>query len=339
MASDSERAFLLRMDGERGTEANMRRKPKKGEGRGNNPIFTGNVQRKLPDTHDWRLNFPAGSKDLQKNQRLLAKDFRPKTFCIYVCVSCEFQFLPSLVLKCLRAHGLLGSINPISGKSPLDETTKLEYHAESVLHGYWTSGSGSVGGTSRHGIWLLRIFFGEWSPANGVFLLATSRLCNCGRLGENISEALVAASKPKFKNAPIKLSSVIRNRNRVRRFWQRSRDPALENELRTISNEIASDIRHLSGARWEKTIEELSPETGTLWRRISFLKKNFHHISPPLKGALGSFAVAPIEKAEVIADSLQKQYEPNTDVENPRFSAHTQRKVQRFLDSLTCMDL
>ncbi|GFV14694.1 RNA-directed DNA polymerase from mobile element jockey [Trichonephila clavipes] len=134
------------------------------------------------------------------------------------------------------------------------------------------------------------------------------------------------------------IRSKIRHRNRVRRFWQRSRDPALKNELRTISNEIASDIRHFSRARWEKTIEELSPEPGTLWRRTSFLKKPFHHI-PPLKGALGSIAVAPIEKAEVIADSLQKQFEPNTDVENPRFSAHIQRKVQRFLDSPTCMDL
>ncbi|GFX00216.1 RNA-directed DNA polymerase from mobile element jockey [Trichonephila clavipes] len=122
-----------------------------------------------------------------------------------------------------------------------------------------------------------------------------------GRLGENISEALVAASKSKFKTTPIKLPpdirSKIRHRNRVRRFWQRSRDPALKSELHTISNEIASDIRHLSRARWEKTIEELSPETGTLWRRTSFPKKPFHHI-PSLKGALGSIAVAPIEKAE-----------------------------------------
>ncbi|GFU32819.1 RNA-directed DNA polymerase from mobile element jockey [Trichonephila clavipes] len=61
--------------------------------------------------------------------------------------------------------------------------------------------------------------------------------------------------------------------------------------------------------------------------------------SPVQDGALGNIAVASIEKAEVNADSLQKQFEPNTDVENPRFSAHIQRKVQRFLDSPTCMDL
>ncbi|GFU00498.1 putative RNA-directed DNA polymerase from transposon X-element [Trichonephila clavipes] len=117
-------------------------------------------------------------------------------------------------------------------------------------------------------------------------------------------------------------------------------DKACEIFQAYVANEIASDIRHLSRGKWEKTIEELSPETGTLCRRISLLKKPFHHIPPPpLKGALGSIAVAPIEKAEVIADILQKQFEPNTDIQNPRFSSHIQRKVQRFLDSPTCMDL
>ncbi|GFW80605.1 RNA-directed DNA polymerase from mobile element jockey [Trichonephila clavipes] len=109
------------------------------------------------------------------------------------------------------------------------------------------------------------------SPSNEHLDVAISRL------GENISKALVAASKPKFKTAPVKLHPDIRHKNWVRRFWQRSRDPALKNELRTISNEIASDIRHLSRARWEKTIEESSPETGTFWRRTSLLKERFHH--------------------------------------------------------------
>ncbi|GFW76955.1 uncharacterized protein TNCV_2030601 [Trichonephila clavipes] len=116
------------------------------------------------------------------------------------------------------------------------------------------------------------------------------------RLGENTSEALVAASKPKFKTAPIKLPpnirSKIRHRNRVRRFWQRSRDPALKNEPRTINNEIASVIRHLSHARWEKTIEELSPETGTLWRRTLPSQKAFSTHSPP-KGRSRQYRSSP----------------------------------------------
>ncbi|GFV34998.1 probable RNA-directed DNA polymerase from transposon X-element [Trichonephila clavipes] len=117
------------------------------------------------------------------------------------------------------------------------------------------------------------------------------------RLGENISEALIEASKPKFKQPSLKLPSEIkakiRHRNRIRKFWQRTRDPADKFEFRILSRE----------------------------------------------GALGSVANHPLEKAEVIADSLQKQFEPNTEAENDRFIARTQRKIKRFLDAPTCLDL
>ncbi|GFY34512.1 transposable element Tcb2 transposase [Trichonephila clavipes] len=106
------------------------------------------------------------------------------------------------------------------------------------------------------------------------------------RLGENISEALIEASKPKFKQPSLKLPSEIkakiRHRNRIRKFWQCTRDPAVKSEFRTLSRE----------------------------------------------GALGSVANHPLEKAEVIADSLQKQFEPNTEAENDRFTARTQRKIK-----------
>ncbi|GFV97496.1 RNA-directed DNA polymerase from mobile element jockey [Trichonephila clavipes] len=89
------------------------------------------------------------------------------------------------------------------------------------------------------------------------------------------------------------MKAKIRHRNRIRKFWQRTRDPEVKSEFRTLSRE----------------------------------------------GALGSVANHPLEKAEVIADSLQKQFEPNTEAENDRFTARTQRKIKRFLDAPTCLDL
>ncbi|GFU28905.1 RNA-directed DNA polymerase from mobile element jockey [Trichonephila clavipes] len=70
----------------------------------------------------------------------------------------------------------------------------------------------------------------------------------------------------------------------------------------------------------------------TLWFLLIALPSRF-------KGALGSVANHPLEKAEVIADRLQKQFEPNTEAENGRFTARTQRKIKRFLDAPTCLDL
>ncbi|GFY31990.1 RNA-directed DNA polymerase from mobile element jockey [Trichonephila clavipes] len=153
-------------------------------------------------------------------------------------------------------------------------------------------------------------------------------------LNQNFSEAFVEASKPKFKNAPKILSpeikSEIHQRNRLRKFWQRSRCPSIYSEFRTLSREIAKDIKSHSQAQWEKHIEALSPEDNTLWRNSSLLRKPFRSI-PPLKGALGSTAITPIEKAEVIADSLQEQFEPNHVADREVFDQRIHEEVANFL--------
>ncbi|GFW58919.1 RNA-directed DNA polymerase from mobile element jockey [Trichonephila clavipes] len=153
-------------------------------------------------------------------------------------------------------------------------------------------------------------------------------------LNQNFSEAFVEASKPKFKNAPKILSpeikSKIHQRNRLRKFWQRTRCPSIYSEFRTLSCEIAKDIQSHSRTQWEKHIEALSPVDNTLWRKSSLLRKPFHSI-PPLKGALGSTAITPIEKAEVFADSLQEQFEPNHVVGREDFDQRIHAEVENFL--------
>ncbi|GFX55666.1 RNA-directed DNA polymerase from mobile element jockey [Trichonephila clavipes] len=128
-------------------------------------------------------------------------------------------------------------------------------------------------------------------------------------LNQNFSEAFVEASKPKFKNAPKILS------------------PRLNPKF---INATAKDIKSHSQAQWEKHIEALSPEDNTLWRNSSLLRKPFRSI-PPLKGALGSTAITPIEKAEVIADSLQEQFEPNHVADREVFDQRIHEEVANFL--------
>ncbi|GFY04911.1 hypothetical protein TNCV_2175671 [Trichonephila clavipes] len=126
-------------------------------------------------------------------------------------------------------------------------------------------------------------------------------------LNQNFSEAFVEASKPKFKNTPKILSpeikSKIHQRNRLRKIWQRTRCPSIYSEFRTLSREIAKDIKAHSRTQWEKHTEALSPVDNTLWRKSSLLRKPFYPISP-LQGALGSIAVTPIEKVEVIVNPV-----------------------------------
>ncbi|GFW53883.1 probable RNA-directed DNA polymerase from transposon X-element [Trichonephila clavipes] len=153
-------------------------------------------------------------------------------------------------------------------------------------------------------------------------------------LNQKFSEAFVEASKPKFKNVTKILSpeikSKIHQRNRLRKFWQRTRCPSIYSEFRTLSREITKDIKSHSHTQWEKHIEALSPEDNTFWRKSSLLRKPFRSI-PLLQGALGSTAITPIEKAEVIADSLQEQFEPNHVAGREEFDQRIHEEVVNFL--------
>ncbi|GFX83901.1 RNA-directed DNA polymerase from mobile element jockey [Trichonephila clavipes] len=156
-------------------------------------------------------------------------------------------------------------------------------------------------------------------------------------LNQNFSEAFVEASKPKFNNAPKILSPEIKykiyQRNMLRKFQQRTRCPSIYSEFRTLSREIAKDIQAHSRTQWEKNIEALLPVDNTLWRKSSLLRKPFQSIPPPLKGALGSIAITPIEKAEVIADSLQEQFEPNHIVGQELFDQRIHDEVTNFINT------
>ncbi|GFT21913.1 integrase catalytic domain-containing protein [Trichonephila clavipes] len=65
-------------------------------------------------------------------------------------------------------------------------------------------------------------------------------------------------------------------------------------------------------------------------KNSSLLRKPFRSI-PPLKGALGSTAITPIEKAEVIADSLQEQFQPNHVADREAFDQRIHEEVANFL--------
>ncbi|GFT69042.1 RNA-directed DNA polymerase from mobile element jockey [Trichonephila clavipes] len=180
-------------------------------------------------------------------------------------------------------------------------------------------------------------------------------------LNQKLSEAFVEASKPKFKNAPKILSpeikSKIHQRNRLRKFWQRTRCPSIYSELRTLSREIAKDIQSHSRTQWEKHIEVLSPVffskrkpppeitlqnqripwsqhtkyLGVIVDKNLTFRQHITHIRDKFKDTTCSTAITPFEKAEVIADSLQEQFEPNHVAGREDFDQRIHAEVENFL--------
>ncbi|GFX73254.1 probable RNA-directed DNA polymerase from transposon X-element [Trichonephila clavipes] len=138
-------------------------------------------------------------------------------------------------------------------------------------------------------------------------------------LNQNFTEAFVEASKPKFNNAPKILSPEIKfkiyQRNRLRKFWQRTRCPSIYSQFRTLSREIAKDIQAYSRDQWERHIEALSPIDNTLWRKSSLLRGGYR------------------------TDSLQDQFEPNHVVGRELFDQRIHDEVNNFINTPHVQDI
>ncbi|GFX42373.1 RNA-directed DNA polymerase from mobile element jockey [Trichonephila clavipes] len=192
----------------------------------------------------------------------------------------------------------------------------------------------------NHSVRVLSDLSSDHYPVILEINLNTSLIKNPEQLSTNWSNfKFVLSQKPlpstdltSNENIELAISELNQNFSKLslRKFWQRSRCPSIYSEFRTLSREIAKDVKSHSQAQWEKHIEALSPEDNTLWRKSSHLRKPFHAI-PPLKGALGSTAITPIEKAEVIADSLQEQFEPNHVADREVFDQRIHEEVANFL--------
>ncbi|CAL1267288.1 unnamed protein product [Larinioides sclopetarius] len=113
--------------------------------------------------------------------------------------------------------------------------------------------------------------------------------------------------------------------------------PHYRAEFHRVRIEVNDATKHYSYTRFEQSIEELTPSKD-LWRKTSLLRKPFKPI-PPLRGEAGSVAIAPIEKAEVIADSLQRQFEPNTTNTNRILSQNITSEVRTFINKPHTNDL
>lgn len=109
---------------------------------------------------------------------------------------------------------------------------------------------------------------------------------------------------------------LIRNKNRARKTWQRSRNP----EDKVAMNRAQQDLKNLlqakSKAQWNNFTNSLTPDDNSIWKIAKKFKSNFTP-TPPIKIDHGcGYACTDEEKAEAIAKSLEQQFQLN-EIYNP----------------------
>jgi len=137
---------------------------------------------------------------------------------------------------------------------------------------------------------------------------------------ENFSGAVLqtlATSSPKCRPGddprppiPARILDERRLKNRLRRRWQVTREPALKYEVNRLQRSVTRRLNEWRNDQWSATLGSLHPEDQSLWR----MNKRVMRVPTPspLLVTPGRIALSNSETAEALADSLGTQFQPVT---------------------------
>jgi hypothetical protein len=114
---------------------------------------------------------------------------------------------------------------------------------------------------------------------------------------------------------PARIQDEIRLKNRLRRQWQLTRDPALKADVNRLQRSVTLQLQEWRNGQWSDTLEALHPEDQSLRRmtkRVMRVTTQTPHLVIP-----GGLALSDSEKAEALADSLEAQFQPVADPSDP----------------------
>ncbi|GFX60273.1 probable RNA-directed DNA polymerase from transposon X-element [Trichonephila clavipes] len=153
-------------------------------------------------------------------------------------------------------------------------------------------------------------------------------------LTNQILTAYGNSSKPIHPNHNYYIDNELRTlfklRNRARKTYQYSRNPADKTTLNKIQNKIKRKIQAVTQKQWEDKLASLDTVDGSLWSTTKGFKKKRSPISA-LKGNTG-ITYTDEEKAETLADSLENQFQLNN-ISNPTQDNNHIRLVSRFFNN------
>ncbi|GBN98671.1 putative RNA-directed DNA polymerase from transposon X-element [Araneus ventricosus] len=146
---------------------------------------------------------------------------------------------------------------------------------------------------------------------------------------ESLTEEILNAHKnnskeidPKIAKTNSKLREIHTLRNKAKRDWQTTRNPAFNRLYNYYNNQAKRLKKEIYHAEWRDKLIALQPSDNTLWDTARKMRKKHTKISA-LNGPT-RIAFTNTDKAEVIADSLQNQFTLNnlSDTETENLVTH-----------------
>lgn len=158
---------------------------------------------------------------------------------------------------------------------------------------------------------------------------AISNLTNIisSALNEAIPRVKNTGKRYKFNSEVI---SLIRDRNKLRKTYQKTGDYNLKTQQNLLTNQIHQLQRNIQNEKWNKKLENLSTKDNSLWKFAKFFTKSNDKKIPPLKTNTGT-ATSDKEKADALADHYEKVHHLTKDLGDPDFDKSIDNKYKNLL--------
>lgn len=123
-----------------------------------------------------------------------------------------------------------------------------------------------------------------------------------------------------------------RQRNNLRRQWQRGRDPAIRFAVNELNKIIQNKIQLIKNANWSKYLSSLDTNCQNLWKTTKIIK-NKVKFTPPFK-LNGQTIVSDVEKANVLASCFNESHQ----LTNFPTTSHNESLVNNSITTLHLID-
>lgn len=127
---------------------------------------------------------------------------------------------------------------------------------------------------------------------------------------------------------PKNIKNLIKQRNWIRKQYQRTLDPNLKRELNALNRQIKKLCQENQQEKWNEKVTALCTTDQSIWKMSKSLKNKFE-VNKPLLGQSG-LVYSVKEKTEVFAETMEKQFTPNTFPKDDKFEIEVRNKINSW---------
>lgn len=140
---------------------------------------------------------------------------------------------------------------------------------------------------------------------------------------------------PAFKyntKIPEEISTLIKHKNRFRRLYQKHRNPQNMAKYHIFQYLVNRKLFQMRNNNWNKTLTQLSPKTGNLWRIKKIITKTNSNI-PPLKDHNNTPIYTDEGKAELLAKHYESIHRATSNLGNRHHNNLVNKAVNSFMQN------